>query len=216
LFTGLVEEVGVVEAVTPLEGGREISIRGREVLSGMALGDSIAIDGACHNVTAFDATRFVVQSVATTLERTTIGEFAPGRRVNLERPLALGDRLGGHLVQGHVDGVGRILRIEHAAEHWKIDFTLPAVVAQVTILHGSITMNGVSLTVNALPEPGVCQVSIIPHTWEVTALADLTSGAAVNLEGDMIGKYVRHLLGTPGEPSEHGGGGEHLARRWGY
>ena len=194
MFTGIVEEVGVVRAIQPLDGGRTIEIAARLILEGMRLGDSISVDGACHTVVAFGDDAFTIQSVATTLERTTFGTFSPGRRVNLERALAVGERLGGHFVQGHVDGVGTIQSVREHGEHVLIDFSLPEIVAEVTILHGSIAVNGVSLTVNALPSPGSAQVSIIPHTWAVTALADLRVGAEVNLEGDMIGKYVRHLL----------------------
>jgi riboflavin synthase len=138
---------------------------------------------------------FTVEAVATTLGRTTLGGFTRGRRVNLERALALGARLGGHIVQGHVDGVGRVASIEHRGELTLIDFSLPEEVAAVTVLHGSITLNGISLTVNEVPAPGVCQVSIIPHTWEHTSLADLRVGDAVNLEGDTIGKYVTASAG---------------------
>ena len=204
MFTGIVEEVGTVAAVREAGAGVEFDVRARTVLEGIALGDSIAMDGVCLTVTAFDAGGYTVQAVATTLGRTTLGEFAPGRRVNLERAAALGARLGGHLVQGHVDGVGEVLSVVPRGELVLIDFTLPREVDEVTVLHGSITLNGVSLTVNALPAPGAAQVSIIPFTWSHTALADLRPGARVNLEGDMIGKYVRRLLDRP---REAGGGG---------
>jgi riboflavin synthase len=215
VFTGIVEEVGVVEKVSVLGNGRAFHISARQVLDGAKLGDSISIDGACHTVTALHEDSFEIQSVATTLERTTVGTFAPGRRVNLERAMALGDRLGGHMVQGHVDAVGEVTRIEHRGEHVLIDFTLPDLVAAVTILHGSITVNGVSLTVNALPAANTCQVSLIPHTWKVTALADLEVGQGVNLEGDLIGKYVRQLLGAPGGSADHKSAA-HLRNGWGY
>jgi len=209
VFTGIVEEVGRIESVLPTGNGVTLRIAASAVLDGVALGDSIAIDGACHTVTSFDSQGFTVDSIATTLGRTTFGGFAPGRRVNLERALALGQRLGGHMVQGHVDGVGRVKSITPLDELVLIDFTLPEEVAAVTILHGSITLNGVSLTVNALPAPGTAQVSIIPYTLEHTNLADLRVGGAVNLEGDVIGKYVRQLLG----PAP---GAEDLRRAWGY
>jgi riboflavin synthase len=152
-----------------------------------------------------------VVAVAMTLSRTTFGGYAAGRRVNLERALPLGGRLGGHLVQGHVDGVGEVLAIEPLGESVLIDFTLPPDVAAVTVLHGSITLNGISLTINALPRDAVAQVSIIPFTWSHTAIGELGVGDGVNLEGDLIGKYVRHLLGAPGRP-----GAEDLSRGWGY
>lgn len=206
MFTGIVEEVGVVAAVREVGGGVEMDVRARTVLEGIALGDSIAMDGVCLTATAFDAGGYTVQAVATTLGRTTLGEFAPGRRVNLERAAALGARLGGHLVQGHVDGVGEVVSVTPRGELVLIDFTLPREVDEVTVLHGSITLNGVSLTVNGLPTPGTAQVSIIPFTWEHTNLADLRPGSRVNLEGDLIGKYVRRLLDRPREAGGAGGG----------
>lgn len=211
MFTGLVETVGTVAAVSPYGGGRALSIRAPSIASELALGDSVAVDGVCLTVTARDAETFDVQAIATTLTRTTIGSFQPARRVNLERALQFGARLGGHLVQGHVDGLGRVDHIRRGGEHVLIDLALPAEVAAVTVLHGSITVNGVSLTVNALPAAGTAQVAIIPYTWDHTSISALRTGDDVNLEGDMIGKYVRHLLGAPGR-----GGGEDPAAGWGY
>jgi riboflavin synthase len=187
------------------------------VRDGLRLGDSIAVDGPCQTVTAITEDGFSVQAIATTLGRTTFGAFRPGQRVNLERALAFGARLGGHLVQGHVDGVGKVLRIEPRDELTLIDFSLPDEVVSVTVLHGSITLNGISLTVNDLPEPGVCQVSIIPFTWEHTAIGDLAVGDGVNVEGDMIGKFVRNLLGAPAQGGGSGHiGPEHVRKAWGY
>jgi riboflavin synthase len=214
LFTGIIEEVGTVSQVREIGNGIEISIDARQVLEDLALGDSIALDGVCQTVTARSDSGFTVQAVATTLGRTTLGAYRTGRRVNLERPLGFGERLGGHLVQGHVDGVGEVRAITPRDELVLIDFSMPPIVADVTVLHGSIAVNGVSMTVNALPEPGVAQLSVIPFTWEHTTYRDLRVGDAVNLEGDMIGKFVRHMLGRPA------GGGEHdapnLLRTWGY
>jgi riboflavin synthase len=135
-----------------------------------------------------------VAAIGTTLSRTTLGGLEPGRRVNLELALALGERLGGHLVQGHVDGTGRVEAIEHRDEYVLLDVSLPPEVEEVTVLHGSITIDGVSLTVNALPAPGRAQVALIPYTWEHTNLNRLAEGDAVNLEGDMLGRFVVHHL----------------------
>ena len=209
MFTGIIEEVGTLAAVREDRGGRVFQLACGTVLEGMRLGDSIAVDGVCLTATEIRPDGFTVEAVGTTLGRTTLGGFAPGRRVNLERALALGARLGGHIVQGHVDGVGRAIAIQPRGELTLIDFSLPAEVAAVTVLHGSITLNGISLTVNDLPAPGVCQVSIIPHTWQHTNLAELRVGDAVNLEGDTIGKYVRHLLSAPAEAAN-------ARRAWGY
>ncbi|HST60223.1 MAG TPA: riboflavin synthase [Longimicrobium sp.] len=217
MFTGIVEEVGTITAVEPLGNGVSITVQAERVLEGLGLGDSIAIDGPCQTVTAIHPDGFSVQAIATTLGRTTFGDFRPGRRVNLERALAFGARLGGHLVQGHVDGVGKVLRIEPREELTLIDFTLPEVVAGVTVLHGSITLNGISLTVNDIPALGVCQVSIIPFTWEHTSIGDLREGDGVNVEGDMIGKFVRNLLGAPAQGGGTGHiGPEHVKKAWGY
>ena len=208
MFTGIVEEVGTLRDVREAGNGAVLTIAAETVLEGMGLGDSVAVDGACLTVTSLPDGAFTVQAVGTTLGRTTFGGFREGRRVNLERALALGQRLGGHVVQGHVDGLGYVESIRREEELVLIEFTLPEDVAAVTVLHGSITVNGLSLTVNELPRPGVCQVSIIPFTWEHTNLADLAEGDAVNLEGDTIGKYVRHLLGQPSA--------ETVLRGWGY
>jgi riboflavin synthase len=217
VFTGLVEEVGTVRQVRPMGSGVEIVVAAAAVLEGMREGDSIAVDGVCQTVTSLEGDTFTVQAVATTLGRTTLGGFEPDRRVNLERAAALGTRLGGHLVQGHVDGVGTVQAVEPRGELVLIDFTLPDDVAAVTVLHGSITLNGISLTVNALPASGICQVSIVPFTWEHTAVRELRPGDSVNLEGDLIGKYVRHLLGAPArEGAPQTAGGEHVLRAWGY
>jgi len=197
MFTGLVEEVGVLRDPRSLGNGRAFRIEARTVLADLRPGDSIAVDGVCLTATTVQADGFEVQAVATTLARTTLGGYGEGRRVNLERAAALGTRLGGHLVQGHADGVGRVRAIMPQDELVLIEFEVPEEVAAVSILHGSITLNGVSLTVNHLPEPRVVGVSIIPFTWEHTALAVLRPDDAVNVEGDMIGKYVRQLLDRP-------------------
>lgn len=217
MFTGIIEEVGSVAGVRPLGDGVELTVRAPGIARELALGESVALDGVCQTVTALPPGGFAVQAVATTLGRTTLGSFAAGRRVNLERALAFGARLGGHLVQGHVDGAGEVLALVRRKEHTLIDFSLPPEVAGVTILHGSIALNGVSLTVNALPRAGIAQVSIIPFTWEHTSLAELRVGDAVNLEGDLIGKYVRHLLGAPGPAAAPQAGlSADLLRGWGY
>jgi riboflavin synthase len=209
MFTGLIEEVGRIRDPRPLENGRAFRIEARAVLEGLAPGDSVAVDGVCLTVTQLGADHFDVQAVATTLERTTLGGYLDGRRVNLERAMKLGDRLGGHLVQGHVDGVGSVRRVTPQGELVLIEVEMPEEVAGVTVLHGSIAINGVSLTVNELPAPGVVGLSIIPFTWSHTAFTELRVDDPVNVEGDLIGKYVRQLLGRPE-------GSADLLRGWGY
>jgi len=194
MFTGIVEEIGTVRTIEPLDGGRRITIAAATVLDGLAIGDSIAVSGVCQTVVALAADTFVVEAIGTTLSRTTFGALEQGHTVNLERPLALGDRLGGHLVQGHVDAVGRVRRVERRGEHVLLDVEVPADIADVAVLHGSIAIDGVSLTINALPSGDIVQVALIPHTWNHTTLSTLEKGDAVNLEGDMIGRFVTHWL----------------------
>ncbi|HET6764222.1 MAG TPA: riboflavin synthase [Longimicrobiaceae bacterium] len=216
MFTGIVEEVGTVTAVQPVGGGVELTITAVLVRDGLGLGDSVSHDGVCLTVTTLTDGGYTVQAVSTTLERTTLGTLRPGSRVNLERALAFGSRLGGHLVQGHVDAVGRVLSVTPRGELTLIDIQAPDEVAGVTVLHGSITVSGVSLTVNELPAPGVVQVSIIPFTMQHTNFGGLRAGDGVNLEGDLIGRYVRHLLGAPATGSRPAGEGSDLLRAWGY
>jgi riboflavin synthase len=190
VFTGLIEEVGIVARSDSTARGQRIEIDAKVVVVDLAIGDSVAVNGVCQTVVELTDRAFAVEAMMPTLARTTLGDLEKGSRVNLERALALGTRLGGHMVQGHVDGVGRVVNIQRAAEHVLMDIAVPEDVADVTVLHGSIAVDGVSLTVNDLPRDGVIQVALIPHTWEHTNLADLRENSSVNLEGDMIGKFV--------------------------
>ncbi len=194
MFTGLIEEVGRLAAVEPTERGLRLTIHAERVLEGMQPGDSISVDGVCQTVVACTGRTFSVEAMAPTLARTTFGSLRPPQRVNLERAMTLASRLGGHLVQGHVDGVGTVQAVQRAGEHVLIDIEMPEYVADVTVLHGSIAVNGVSMTVNELPDADALQIAVIPHTWEHTNLGDLQPGSTVNLEGDMIGKFVVEFL----------------------
>jgi riboflavin synthase len=195
MFTGIVITQGQVSALVELDGARRISIDAEPTLiAELGAGDSIAVDGVCQTVVGVNDTGFTVEAIGTTLSRTTFAEFQQGRRVNLELALGLGERLGGHLVQGHVDAVGRVLAVEHTGEHVLVDVSLPEVVAEVTVLHGSIAIDGVSLTVNAMPTPDSAQVALIPYTWSHTNMGRLQPGSNVNLEGDMLGRFVVHYL----------------------
>lgn len=194
MFTGIVEELGQVVAHQP---GR-LTVRGPLVTSDARLGDSIAVNGVCLTVAEQEGDTFTADVMPETLRRTTLGELRPGDPVNLERAATPTTRLGGHLVQGHVDGVGEVLRVVRDGEHVLMDVRLDPTVADVSILHGSIAINGVSLTINALPGPDVAQVALIPYTWQHTNLSDLKPGDGVNLEGDMIGKFVTNYLRRAG------------------
>jgi riboflavin synthase len=195
MFTGIVTATGVVAAIEELDDARRITVSAPAgFLEETRRGDSIAIDGVCQTVVDHDGGTFTVEAIGTTLSRTTFAGFEPGRAVNLEQALGLGERLGGHLVQGHVDGVGRVLSVEHTGEHVLLTVALPPEVDEVTVLYGSIAIDGVSLTVNALPAPGSAPVALIPYTWRHTNLSRLQSGSTVNLEGDMLGRFVVHYL----------------------
>ena len=192
MFTGLVDDVGVVEQVERTEAGRTLRIASR--YTGLAIGESVAVNGACLTVLERGTGWFTVAAVVTTLGRTTIGGWATGRRVNLERAMRLGDRLGGHLVQGHVDGVGEVEEVRRLDDALLVDIRLPADLEPLMVPHGSVAVDGVSLTVNALPGPGILQVSLIDHTARHTTLGALHAGDAVHVEADMVGKYVRQLV----------------------
>jgi riboflavin synthase len=206
MFTGIIEAMGTVTRVNEVEGARRFRVEVPErILEGLAPGHSVAVDGACLTPVVVDGQGFEVDAVLSTLARTVASGYEPGCRVNLERAMAMGDRLDGHLVQGHVDGMGRLVEVEEAGETRFLTFEIPAAVDEVTILHGSIAINGISLTVNAMPEPGMIQVAIIPHTWMHTNLADLKPGALVNVEGDLLGKYVGRMLEARARGAAGGG-----------
>jgi riboflavin synthase len=195
MFTGIVAALGEVLSTEARQDARRLVIGAPAgFLDGVREGDSIAVDGVCQTAVSVEPDRFAVDAIGTTLSRTTVRDMEPGRPVNLELALAFGERLGGHLVQGHVDGTGEVMSIERRGEYVLLDVSLPPEVAEVTVLHGSLTIDGVSLTVNALPAPERAQVALIPYTWEHTNLNRLAVGSAVNLEGDMLGRFVVHHL----------------------
>lgn len=203
MFTGIIEAVGTVAAVTEGERGRTLAIAA-PFAGELAPGRSVAVDGACLTVCALADDAFTVQVGASTLERTVAGRYEVGAAVNLERALKVGDRLDGHLVQGHVDGVGTFLGGRTRGETRFLDFALPGDVFATTIEYGSIALNGVSLTVSDLSGGGRCEVAIIPHTWRHTNFASLEPGDPVNVEGDLVGKYVRRVFEARGAlPPSH-------------
>jgi riboflavin synthase len=191
MFTGLIEQVGEVESVRQSSAGRELRIRAP--FNDLAAGESIALNGACLTVREFGPGWFEAAAVLTTLERTTISEWKTGTRVNLERSLRATDRLGGHIVQGHVDCVGVVAARDMSGDALLIDLSLPASIEPLFVLHGSIAVDGVSLTVNEL-KPGGVQLSLIDYTLRHTNLGDLRAGSRVHVEADVIAKHVRRLL----------------------
>src|SRR5256884_2854989 len=198
MFTGIVSAVGRGARATRGTGNgtQGLTLTIRAPFKGLKQGESIAVNGACLRVERAVKGGFSVHVVETTEGRTLFGEYAPGRPVNLERALRAADRLGGHIVQGHVDGVAVVTRLERRGDAWVYDLRVPAAVRQVSIPRGAITVDGVSLTINDLPGEDLVQISLIPFTREHTTLGTLGVGDRVHVEGDTLGKYVRELCST--------------------
>jgi len=191
MFTGLIEEIGVLQATQRTDAGVELRISSK--YSDLAKGESIAINGVCLTVLDFGAGWFTVAAMVMTIGRTTIGDWKTGTRVNLERAMRADSRFGGHIVQGHVDGVGIVESVEKVGDAVLVDVAIPAELAKTLVLHGSVALDGVSLTVNALKGDKL-QVALIDYTLRNTTLADLVNGYRVHVETDVIGKYVQRLV----------------------
>lgn len=191
MFTGLIEHVGTVRSVRETEAGTELTVSAP--FDDLEKGESIAVNGACLTVLDFGEGWFTVAAMVMTIGRTAIGEWKQGTRINLERAMRPGARLGGHIVQGHVDGVGVVERVETKTDAVIVDVTLPPGLAPTLVLHGSVALDGVSLTVNAI-QGDKLQVALIDYTLRHTALADAAAGSKVHVETDVIGKYVQRLV----------------------
>jgi riboflavin synthase len=189
VFTGLITDVGTIERVSETEAGREfrIACSYRDLVDG----ESVAVNGACLTVREHGAGWFSAAAIQTTLGRTAMGAWNQGRRVNLERALKASDRLGGHFVLGHVDAVGEVVGVSVAGDARLVDVMLPDALAPLVVLHGSITIDGVSLTINALRDAATVQLSLIEFTLRHTTLGVLAPGHDVHVEADVIGKYVQ-------------------------
>ncbi len=195
MFTGLVSDVGRVEKITRDETGVRIIVATVYDTSTVDIGASIALSGACHTVTEIAPNKLAFFSSNETLARTTLGSWTEGTRINLERSLTLGQELGGHIVSGHVDGVGEVQDIRQDGDAWRIFFLAPKPLLRFIAEKGSIAVDGVSLTVNGADNDSF-HVAIIPHTMEHTAFGDFKVGSRVNLEIDMLARYVKRLLET--------------------
>ena len=206
MFTGITECVGKIESLeTDAKGGRlKVSFAGgTAIASGMQLGDSISVSGCCLTVVEFNKKHFAADLSGETLRRTSLGEHKPGDLVNLERPLAAGARLGGHFVQGHVDGVGRVTELTPTGESWWLSVNVPQNLRRYIAEKGSIAIEGISLTVARWNE-GIASVAVIPFTYQHTNVHSMRTGDAVNLEVDILAKYVESLIGR--KSTESGGG----------
>ncbi len=198
MFTGIVEELGRVRAVTPNDGGARIVIEATVVIADARIGDSIAVNGCCLTVVELDADHWAADAVTETLDRTSLGSFVAGDAVNLERPVRVEDRLGGHIVQGHVDGVGTLVARDALPDgSTRMRFTLPAALLRYVVEKGSITIDGISLTVAGLDDTDhSVEIAVIPHTLSVTTLGPKQPGDPINVEVDILAKHVERLLAT--------------------
>ena len=193
MFTGIIEELGAVDSVTTAGSNASILIAASTVVEGTRDGDSIAVNGVCLTALDVTADSFRADVSSETLERSTLGSLQPGSRVNLERAATPATRLGGHIVQGHVDGRGTFVSAVRSCDFWTVTIGFPADFAKYLVYKGSVAVEGISLTVAALRGDSF-DIALIPKTWELTNLSTLRPGDAVNLEADVIGKYVERML----------------------
>jgi riboflavin synthase len=213
MFTGLVSDIGVLERLTPRQGGARLAVRpGRLPVEALSLGESIACSGACLSVVERGGGLVSFEAVPETLARTTLGGWRPGTRINLERALSVGDRLGGHLVLGHVDGVGEVLRRVPEGQGARLTVSLPAEIAPLVAEKGSVAIDGVSLTVAAVGRDRF-EVALIPDTLARTTLGEAGPGARVNLEADVVARHVARLAAFA---AAGGALTEGDLARWGY
>ena len=198
MFTGLVEGLGTVRSLTPQGNAVEIALAPpAEVTDAAQIGESVAINGCCLTVVQASRDEWIFQAGAETLSRTNLGSLQPGDRVNIERSLRVGDRLGGHFVQGHIDGPGRVARIDRDGEWVNMYFTVPPALARQMVVKGSIAVDGVSLTLVTVDAESF-SVALIPHTLDVTTLGSRRIGDNVNIETDIVGKYLEKFAGISG------------------
>jgi riboflavin synthase len=193
MFTGIIEEIAKIDKTKPIAGGLSIKIEAKKILTDISVNDSICIDGVCLTVTNFDNSGFWVDAVGATLEKSTFAKIKSSSFVNLERSVRLNDRLGGHLVQGHVNGIGTISEIQKLGENYLLKIIVPEDLERYLIKEGSIAINGISLTL-ADVNLNEISLSIIPHTWQNTNLIHNKINDKVNIEIDVLAKYVEKLL----------------------
>lgn len=193
MFTGLVEEVGKIKNIIPVQGGKRLSVLAAKVLDDIKIDDSVCVNGVCLTVVEFDHKSFTVEAVGETLNKSTFKNLQVNSPVNLERSLKLSDRLGGHLVQGHVNGLGKIINVVKLGKNYSLTVELPSPLIKYTIDEGSIAVDGISLTIAKVTGNKV-ELSIIPHTWDNTNLKSKKIGENVNIEVDVIAKYIEKLM----------------------
>lgn len=193
MFTGLIEEVGKIREITPNAEGKEFHIESRKVINDLNIGDSVAVDGACLTVTAQTKEYFSVQAVEETLLKTTLKDIKIGSSVNLERAMLATGRFGGHFVQGHVDGIGKVTSVQNIGKSIVLKIEIPEHIIEYVVMKGSIALNGVSLTVAEIKNSSV-SISLIPFTLKATNLCKKKIGDKLNIEVDLLAKYVENFL----------------------
>lgn len=215
MFTGLIQALGTIRRREARAGGVRFEIESEHAFENVEFGESIAIDGTCLTVVSFAGARFEIDASPETLAKTTLGTRREGHLVHLERAMRLGDRLGGHIVLGHVDGVGKLVARRAEGDYTFLSYEAPAEVLPYLVPKGSIAIDGVSLTVNALSDPRF-EIAIIPHTSSHTHLTRRAVGEGVNLEADVLAKHVARLLEAWRSPAAGGGITRELLERHGY
>jgi len=200
MFTGIIEYAGRIESLDKSPDGGRLRVHAGALAASLAVSGSVAVNGCCLTVVELAGETFAADLSAETLRRTAFGEMKPGARVNLERPLAAGKELGGHFVQGHVDGVGRVARLAPEGPNWWLGVRVPADIERYIAVKGSIAIDGISLTVASIAD-GIVEAAIIPFTYANTNLQMLVPGDAVNLEADILAKYVERLLDSSRAPA---------------
>lgn len=193
MFTGLIEEIGTIKSIKHLGGGLKFSVQAKSIMDDLKIDDSVSINGVCQTVTSRTNTEFEFVSVEETLRKTTLAKAVVGKKVNLERALRVSDRLGGHIVQGHVDCIGNVVSVTQESTGRLIWISYPEAFRKYVVPIGSIAIDGVSLTV-AKNEGLKFMVAIIPHTIDITTLKDLKSGSELNIEFDILGKYIENMM----------------------
>jgi riboflavin synthase len=202
MFTGIIEEIGNIQNLSPIPGGKKISIKANKVLEDLKIDQSVSVNGVCLTAVGISGKIFSVEAVGETLEKSTLMNINPATAVNLERAMKLDDRLGGHLVQGHVNGMGEITKLTQRGDNWYVEIDLPEELTRYVIPEGSIAIDGISLTVANLKGTKT-GISIIPHTFKNTILSQAKIGQIVNIETDLIGKYLEKWFKTPSENKEN-------------
>lgn len=196
MFTGIIEEIGQIQKLSPIPGGKKINVKANKILDDLKIDQSVAVNGVCLTVIGISGNVFSAEAVGETLEKSTLNNVKSLDPVNLERAMKLDDRLGGHLVQGHVNGVGRITKLNRRGDNWYLEIDLPDNLIRYVISEGSIAIEGISLTVANLSGNKV-GVSVIPHTFNNTTLTRAKIGQKCNIETDLIGKYLEKWIKNP-------------------